>query len=223
MQPVKEIFNIDKAFVHLRQAVKPFPKAALFQLCDEGFDTPFEQLVACMISIRTLDETTVPTAQKLFATARTPEQMTKLTVEQIDELIGTCTFHGPKARQIHEIAGHIVREWNGDLPCDFDALTSLRGVGPKCANLVLGIACKQPRVGVDIHVHRVCNRWGYVATKNPEATLLALEEKLPEKYHVEINERLVPFGKHICTGKLPKCSSCPLRSMCQQVGVEKCR
>ena len=85
------------------------------------------------------------------------------------------------------------------------------------------IACNQPRIGVDIHVHRVTNRWGYVAASTPEKTLIQLQAKLPEKYAVEINERLVPFGKHICTGKLPKCSTCPLLSMCRQVGVTEHR
>jgi endonuclease-3 len=99
----------------------------------------------------------------------------------------------------------------------------LRGVGPKCANLVLGIACKEPFIGVDIHVHRVTNRWGYIAEKTPETTMVALQQKLPREYWVEINRLLVPFGKHICTGTLPKCSTCPVLEMCQQVGVERHR
>ena len=91
--------------------------------------------------------------------------------------------------------------------------------GPKCANLELGIACGQPRVSVDIHVHRVTNRWGYVRTRTPEQTTAALEAKLPQGYWVEINRLLVPFGKHICTGQRPRCSTCPVLDMCQQVGV----
>ena len=99
-------------------------------------------------------------------------------------------------------------------------MLSFEGVGPKCANLVLGIACGQPFIGVDIHVHRVTNRWGYVASPTPEKTMQALTEKLPRRYWIEINRLLVPFGKHICTGKLPRCSTCPVLDMCQQVGVE---
>jgi endonuclease III len=105
------------------------------------------------------------------------------------------------------------------LPCDFDVLTSFQGVGPKCANLTLGIACGQAKISVDIHVHRITNRWGYVATRTPEATLALLEQKLPQIYWVEINRLLVPFGKHVCTGQRPKCSTCPLLAMCAQVGV----
>jgi endonuclease-3 len=92
-------------------------------------------------------------------------------------------------------------------------------VGPKCANLVLGIACGTPVISVDVHVHRVSTRWGYVSAATPEKALLALEAKLPHRHWIEINELLVPFGKHICTGKLPHCSSCPVLDMCRQVGV----
>jgi endonuclease-3 len=204
----------------LRIAVKPFMPAAMFQLFDEGYTSVFEILVACIISIRTYEEVTLPTARKLFSAARTPRDVAKLTVKQIDDLIHACTFHEPKARTIHDIATKAVARFGGDLPCQFDALTSFHGVGPKCANLVLGIACNQPHgIGVDIHVHRVTNRWGYVAAESPEQTMAALQAKLPKKYWVEINKLLVPFGKHVCTARLPRCSSCPLLEYCRQVGV----
>ncbi len=203
----------------IREAVKPYPPAALFQLADEGFTTTFEQVVACIISIRTFDETTLPTARRLFAQARAPAEIAALPLDELDALIGTSSFHQGKARQIHAIADRVATEFGGVLPCDEQVLLSLTGVGLKCSNLVLGIACGQPRVAVDVHVHRVTNRWGYVATKTPEETSAVLEEKLPRRYHVEINRRLVPFGKHICTGRLPHCSTCPVLDMCQQVGI----
>ena len=86
-------------------------------------------------------------------------------------------------------------------------------------NLVMGIACGEARIGVDVHVHRVTNRWGYVGAPTPERTMEALMGKLPEEYWVEINRLLVPFGKHVCTGRAPKCSTCPVLDMCRQVGV----
>jgi len=213
-------FDIDLAIKLISEAVSPFPKAAMFELAQDGFDSPFEQLVACMISIRAYDEVSLPTARKLFARARTPAQISKLTPEEIDSLINTSTFHERKAGQIHEIARRIMDEYDGNLPCDSDVLRSFPGVGPKCANLVLGIACGQPYISVDIHVHRVTNRWGYVKATTPEKTMAALETKLPQKHWVDINRLLVPFGKHICTGTLPKCSTCPVLNMCQQVGVK---
>lgn len=215
----KRPFDIDAAISRIRKAVEPFPKAAMFELAERGFDSAFEQLVACIISIRTYDEVMLPTALKVFDRARTPEEMLKLSPEEIDELIRPSTFHERKARQIHEIARRAVDEYNGQLPCDAEVLMSFSGVGPKCANLVLGIACNQPFIGVDIHVHRVTNRWGIVNTRAPEKTMAALAETLPRRYWIEINRLLVPFGKHVCTGARPKCSTCPLLDMCRQVGV----
>jgi endonuclease III len=215
----KRPFDIDLVMDRIREAVRPFPRAAMFELAEEGFNSPFEQLVACIISIRTRDEVMLPTARRLFEVARTPDEMAKLTPEQIDEQIGLSSFHEAKARQIRDIARRIVEEFDGALPCDFETLVSFHGVGPKCANLVLGIACDQAEIGVDIHVHRVTNRWGYVRAATPERTMVALMEKLPRKYWVEINRLLVPFGKHICTGTLPRCSTCPVLDMCRQVGV----
>ena len=216
----KKAFNLDVALERISESIKPWPKAAMFELAEDGFDSPFEQLVACIISIRTYDEVSLPTARKLFARARTPAQINKMTPAEIDDLIHSCTYHERKAAQIHEIANRVVDEFNGKLPCDSDVLRSFSGVGPKCANLTLGIACGQPVISVDIHVHRVTNRWGYVKAATPEKTMLALEAKLPRQHWIDINRLLVPFGKHICTGTLPKCSTCPVLDMCQQVGVK---
>jgi endonuclease-3 len=215
----KRPFDVDLVFERLRESVRPLPKAAMFELAEEGFDSPFQQLVACLISIRTLEEVTLPTARRLFARARTPAQMCRLTPEQIDELIGTCTFHEPKSRQIWEIARRVADEYDGELPCDEAIMCSFRGVGPKCAHLALAIGCGQSAIGVDIHVHRVTNRWGYIRATTPERTMAALEQTLPKRYWVEINRLLVPFGKHVCTGTLPKCSTCPLLDMCEQRNV----
>lgn len=223
LSPDKRPFAIGVAIPRLRKVVQSLPRAAMFELAEEGYSSVFELLVACIISIRTRDETTLPVARQLFARARTPAEVSRLTPRQIDDLIRAATFHEAKARQIHDIARSAVAEHGGVLPCDAEVLLGLRGVGPKCANLVLGIACGQSAIGVDIHVHRVTNRWGYVAAPTPEKTMAVLQERLPRRYWVEINALLVPFGKHICTGPLPKCSTCPLLEMCQQVGVTKHR
>jgi len=180
--PVKRPFAIDVAIPRIRDAVRPFPKAALFELADDGFRSPFEQLVACIISIRTLDEVTLPTARRLFALARTPLEVSRLTVAAVDECIRACTFHEAKAPQIHQIARRIAAEHDGVLPCDPAVLLSFRGVGPKCANLVLGIACDQPRIAVDIHVHRVTNRWGYGSAPTPDKTRSVREQQLAQRY-----------------------------------------
>jgi endonuclease-3 len=215
----KRAFNIHAALRRIRTAVAGHADAAMFELADRGFKTVFQQLVACIISIRTRDEVSLPVAIRLLERAPTPEQMAKLTAARIDSLIKESSFHEGKAAQIRAIARRTVTEYGGELPCDFDVLTSFHGVGPKCANLTMGVACGAERISVDIHVHRVTNRWGYVSTASPEATLRALEQKLPRKYWIEINRLLVPFGKHICTGHLPRCSTCPVFAYCRQVGV----
>jgi endonuclease-3 len=219
----KRPFDIDLAMERLREAVRPFPKATLFELAVEGHDSVFEVLVACILSIRTRDETSLVAARRLFARARSPAEMSRLGAAEIDALIGDCTFHEAKAKQIRAIAETAVAEHGGTLPCDAEVLLGFHGVGPKCANLVLGIACGQAEIGVDIHVHRVTNRWGYATAGTPEKTMAALQQKLPRPYWVEINALLVPFGKHICTGTNPNCSTCTLLEMCQQVGVTKHR
>jgi endonuclease III len=223
LDPDKRPFDIDEAIPLIREAVKPYPKAALFELAEEGYSSVFEILIACIISIRTYDEITLPVARGLFAKARTPAEIAALSEKQIDDLIQLSTHHEPKARTIRNIARRVVEEHGGDLPCDLETLLDFHGVGPKCANLALGIACNLPLIGVDIHVHRVTNRWGIVREKTPEKTMVALEAKLPRANWVEINALLVPFGKHICTGTQPKCSTCPLLTMCQQVGVKSHR
>lgn len=213
--------DIDRMMAAIRQAVEPFAKAALFELYEEGYQTPFEILVACIISIRTLDEVTLRLARRLFAQARTPERIAALPVTEINRLIYGCTFHERKAEQIQALARRVVMEYGGELPCDVDVMLSFDGVGIKCANLTAGIACGQQKISVDVHVHRVTNRWGHVRTRSPEKTTQALMEVLPSKYWLEINRLLVPFGKHICTGVLPRCSTCPVLVYCRQVGVGK--
>jgi endonuclease III len=219
----KKPFDIRRAAKLIDKVIQPYKKAAMFELAEAGFGSTFEQLVACMISIRTFDEVTIPVARRLFERARTPEAMSQLSVAEIDTLIHQSTFHERKAVQILAMARRVVDEFGGELPCDEEVMQSFSGVGPKCAHLVLGVACGQPFISVDIHVHRVTNRWGYVAASTPEKTMAALEEKLPKRYWIEINRLLVPFGKHICTGSLPHCSTCPVLDMCQQVGVKKHR
>ena len=219
----KRPFDIDEVMRRIRAAVADVPDAAMFALRDLGYGTLFQQLVACIISIRTTDEVSLPTALALLSGAPTPADIAALNVADIDAAIRSATFHGQKAAQIHAIATRAIEEFDGELPADAEVLQSFAGVGPKCANLALGVARDVPRISVDVHVWRVVNRWGYVEGRTPEATLRALERVLPKKYWIEINRRLVPFGKHICTGVRPKCSTCPVLEYCRQVGVTEHR
>ena len=215
----KEPFDIVEVFRRLRAVCAGLPKAAMFQLRDEGYHTPYEQLVASLVSARTLDETTIPVCRRLFARARTPAAMVALGEAELVALLRGATFPEPKARDILALSRAILERHGGKVPETPDGLTAFRGVGPKVATLTLAVGFNKPAICVDIHVHRVTNRWGYVAEPTPERTMAALAGKLPQRYWIEINERLVPFGKHVCTGPRPRCPTCPLLSMCRQVGV----
>jgi endonuclease-3 len=217
--PPKRQFDIDSALRRIRRAVRPLPKAAMFALAEEGYTSLFEQLVACILSIRTRDEVSLVTARRLFEAAASPAALASLPPSRINSLIADVSFHQAKAIQIREIARQTVEHYSGTLPCDSTVVQSFRGVGPKCAHLALGIACGQEKISVDIHVHRIVNRWGYIQAPTPERIMKELERRLPQRYWVEINALLVPFGKHICTGRLPHCSTCPVLDMCQQIGV----
>lgn len=219
-QGTSEPFDLDVALERVGEAIAEFPKAAMFDLRDQGYGSVFQQLVSCVLSIRTKDEVSLPVSLRLFAQASTPEEILALSDEGLIELISGTSFPGEKARTIREVATAALAH-GGELPTEVAALTAIRGIGPKCAHLALGVAANVPVIAVDIHVHRITNRWGYVLTRTPEETLARLEKKLPERWAVEINARLVPFGKHVCRGVLPRCSTCPVRPMCPQIGVAK--
>lgn len=191
----------------------------MFELAERGHGALFAQLVACVISIRTRDEVSLPAALRLLERAPDARAVAALAPAEIDALIRPATFHERKAAQIHAIARQTVEAHAGELPCRYDVLTGFVGVGPKCASLALGIACGDAHLAVDVHVHRVTNRWGIIGTRSPEESQHALMEVLPRRYWVEINRLLVPFGKHVCTRLRPACSECPVLVYCRQVGV----
>jgi endonuclease-3 len=212
-------FDIDAVLGEVRRAVQHLPPAAMFALKEVGHDSLYEQLVACILSIRTRDEVSLPASLALLKEASTPRALLALSPARLLELIRPCTFAEAKVHQLRELSLRIEEEMGGVLPADAGVLMSFRGVGPKCAHLALGVATGAPYISVDVHVHRVTNRWGYVQAPTPEKTLVALERTLPRAHRVELNRLLVPFGKHVCVGQRPHCSRCPVRPWCRQVGV----
>lgn len=217
--PPTDPFDIDEAMRRVTAAVAGYPLPSMFQLAEDGLGTPFQQLVACVISIRTLEEVSLPVSRRLLGAAPDAAAMAALDAAEIERLIHPSTFGDRKAAQIKAMAEAVVRDHGGELPCDGAVMQGFAGVGPKCSQLALGIACGAPTIPVDIHVHRVANRWGYVRTKTPEQTLTALETVLPMAYRPSINRLVLPFGKYVCTGPAPKCPRCPLADMCPKVGV----
>ena len=155
-------------------AVATKPPAAMFGLRDEGYGSLYEQLVSSLISVRTYDETSTLVSRRLFARANTPAAVLELDRETLIELISEATFAPAKADNILALSRTIVEEYDGETPADYDKLIAFKGVGPKVASLALGVALNHPIIAVDIHVHRITNRWGYVATTTPDKTRDAL-------------------------------------------------
>lgn len=216
----KKPFDLPIMLRRIEKATVAYPKAAMFELFERGYTSLFEQLLSCLISIRTLDETTIPLSEQLFARARTPQQLLRLSHGELADLLYGTQFPGQKAATMLAIAQIAEEQYGGELPADFEQLIALKGVGPKCANLALGVSTGVAGISVDVHVHRVVNRWGYVQTTTPEKTMTALEALVPQKRWVDINRLLMPFGKHICKA-IPLCSTCPVLDYCRQVGVTK--
>lgn len=209
-------------FAAIAQATASFPKAAMFALYDKGYRSLFEQLVACIISIRTRDETSLPLAEKLLTKARTPKEMLAFSFEKLADLLHGATFPGQKAKAILALA-QTAADRGGKVPQQETELLNISGLGPKCVHLALGIACGTPAISVDVHVHRVVNRWGLVRTKTPEATMKKLETIIPQDDRIDVNRLLMPFGKNICVAIKPFCSECPVYAWCQRIGVESHR
>ncbi len=186
---------------------------------ETGGNDPFKVLLSCILSLRTREETTRPAAKRLFSLASTAEEMAHVPVKEIALTVYPVGFYRRKAQTIHDISIILIERFHGRVPPDMDALLELPGVGRKTANLVLSVAFDIPAICVDTHVHRIMNRFGYVATRTPHETEQVLRKKLPAEYWKSVNRILVLFGRNLCTPRSPKCPSCPLVSWCEQIGV----
>ena len=206
----------------LQEAVRQWQTPAVTIVSQREGD-PFKVLISCILSLRTQDRTTAAASERLFALADTPAGMAALTTEAIEKAIYPVGFYRVKAGQIREICRVLLERYGGKVPDDLDELLKLKGVGRKTANLVVTLGFGKPGICVDTHVHRICNRWGYVATKTPEETEFTLRGKLPGEYWLIINDLLVTFGQNQCHPVSPRCSTCPLRHLCDRVGVVKSR
>ena len=180
---------------------------------------PFQILIATVLSLRTRDQTTAEASERLFRLATTPRAMSRLSARQIERAIYPVGFYRTKARQIREICRELLNHYGGRVPDDMAKLLTLKGVGRKTANLVVTLGFGKPGICVDIHVHRISNRWGYIRTRSPAESEEALRGKLPKEYWIGYNDLLVPFGQNICTPISPRCSTCKLTRYCSRVGV----
>jgi len=206
----------------LRREIRRWPVPAVGVVADESRD-PFLVLISCLLSLRTKDATTAAASERLFQLARSPRQMLRLRDARIERAIYPVSFYRMKTRSIRRICRDLIDRYGGKVPHTIDELLTLHGVGRKTANLVVTLGYGKPGICVDIHVHRISNRLGYVRTKSPDDTETALRMKLPSKYWVGYNDLLVTFGQNLCTPVSPWCSRCPVEEFCDRVGVGRTR
>jgi endonuclease-3 len=202
----------------LRRHVRAWRPTVVSEVAAKERD-PFRVLIACLLSLRTQDTTTGPAAERLFALADTPPAMLRLDPRTIERAIFPVGFYRTKARVILDICRDLLARFGGRVPDDLDTLLTLRGVGRKTANLVVTVGFGKPGICVDTHVHRISNRLGFVRTRTPEQTEMALRAKLPARYWIELNDLLVAHGQNVCRPLSPLCSRCPVRASCHRVGV----
>ena len=214
--------QIHEAMELLTEAVKQWRTPAVTIVSQREGD-PFKVLISCLLSLRTQDRTTGPASERLFALADTAEKMLALPAPTIESAIYPVGFYRNKAATILNLCRTLLDNYGGKVPDEIDELLKLKGVGRKTANLVVTLGFGKPGICVDTHVHRICNRWGYVETRTPDETESALRAKLPERYWLVINDLLVTFGQNHCTPISPRCSTCMLVHLCERRGVGKSR
>jgi endonuclease III len=180
---------------------------------------PFVILISTLLSLRTKDEVTAVATEKLFQLAKTPQELLQIPPAKIAKTIYPVGFYQVKARTIHHVSRELIDRFSAKVPDDLDDLLSIKGVGRKTANLVIALAYGKDAICVDVHVHRISNRLGYVKTKTPEKTEFALREKLPRSYWIIYNTLMVAFGRKTCKPVSPLCSRCPVLKYCDRVGV----
>jgi len=184
---------------------------------------PYKVLISCLLSLRTKDEVTAKAQERLFKEADKPSEILEMETGRIEELIYPVGFYKNKAKVLKSVSETILEKYDGIVPDDLDELLKMKGVGRKTANLVVTLGYEKPGICVDTHVHRISNRFGYVVTKTPDETEMALRKKLPREHWIEINDLLVTWGQNICKPISPHCSQCVVNGLCKRVGVEKSR
>ena len=210
--------NIDKIYSVLKKEFERFHLPVVDEV-EAKFKDPFMILITTILSARTKDTTTSQVIKTLFDVIKRPEDIEKYTVEEIEELIYPVGFYHSKARYLKKLPEVLIREFDGIIPDEIDEMLKLPGVGRKTANLVRAIAFKKPAICVDVHVHRISNRWGLVSTNTPYETEMALRKILPEKYWIYFNSYVVAFGQNLCTPRNPDCSKCPIYAECARINV----
>lgn len=207
----------------LRKATTGMEQPASVNIVKQYGQDPYLVLISCLLSLRTKDTVSFPASQRLFEYAKTPEQMLKLPIKTIEKLIYPTGFYHRKALLLQHVSMDLLERFKGKVPKTEQELLSIKGIGRKTANLVLGVAFDIPAICVDTHVHRISNRLGLVKTKTTDETEAELKKLLPSQYWTEYNHLLVIWGQNICVPLSPKCSQCAIFKLCPRVGVIRSR
>ena len=205
--------NIGKVVQLIKDAKQPLSE---FGKLMEDFHDPYLVLIACILSLRTNDNTTYPATLRMLKLGRTPKDFANCDVKELEKAIYPVGFYANKAKQIVELSKELVEKYNSKVPNSIEELCKFNGVGRKTANLTIAKGFNEPAICVDIHVHRIFNRMGYLKTKTPDETEMVLREKLPQKYWIDINTLLVTHGRNICKPIKPLCSKCPVEKFCDK-------
>jgi len=215
--------QITAALRIVKREIRQWDEPVLGVVARESNRDPFRILMSCLLSLRTKDKTTREASARLFALAHQPATMMTLPLQKIERAIYPVGFYRMKAKSVHAICRRLLDVYGGTVPDSIEELVTLSGVGRKTANLVVTVGYGKPGICVDIHVHRISNRWGYVRTKTPEETEQALRRKLPTPHWITFNDLLVPYGQNLCQPVSPYCSTCKLIEYCDRVGVTRSR
>jgi len=215
--------QITAALRIVKREIRQWEEPVLGVVARESNRDPFRILISCLLSLRTKDKTTREASARLFELAHHPVTLLTLPLQKIERVIYPVGFYRTKAKSIHTICRRLLDVYGGRVPDSIEELVTLSGVGRKTANLVMTVGYGKPGICVDIHVHRISNRWGYVRTKTPEETEQALRRKLPTQHWITFNDLLVPYGQNLCQPVSPFCSKCKLIEYCDRVGVKKSR
>lgn len=215
--------QIHAAIRTVKREIAQWPDPVVGVVAKETGRDPFLVLISCLLSLRTKDKTTAEASARLFALASAPATMRQLTLSAVEQAIYPVGFYRTKAKQILQICTQLLERYQGRVPDCIEELLTLPGVGRKTANLVVTVGYEKPGICVDIHVHRISNRWGYVKANTPDETEQALRRKLPSQYWITFNDLLVPYGQHLCQPVSPFCSRCKIVKYCDRIGVTKSR
>lgn len=208
---MEDIGKVIKALKDAKQPLSDFGKLM------EDFKDPYLVLIACILSLRTNDNTTYPATLRMLKLGKTPKDFASCDVKKLEKAIYPVGFYANKAKQIVELSKELVEKYDSKVPNSIDELCKFNGVGRKTANLTIAKGFNEPAICVDVHVHRIFNRLGYIKTKTPEETEFALREKLPQKYWIDINTLLVTHGRNVCKPIKPLCDKCPISDYCKKI------